>query len=904
MEAKLSSRGSMSVASMYQTLSCMSRLSSRGSVYVAGMHQTLSSGSKLSSCSSTCCGPDVCDIRTLYVSRLFLQVPLSPELVEVRFDRMVMFLDGSVFGSIRRFLVWLRPDLSSFGGGLVRRLDLRRFSRFSHQSFEVLIKFYLVLLMAKKDMHIYVSQLKDVKLKTLIATYDIPLNLSPRLPDSNFRMINLPAGDTAIGVYSRIFDSSGVRIPFSSFLLAVLKYFKVHISQLVPLGLAKVITFEVLCRSLDIEPTVTLFRVFQTLSKQGDWFSFAKRGGSAPVCMEVTKSGLKQWKEKKFLIDRRAIPFHMPWRHPDSCITDKVPTSFNQDHVDRLKAHIVKLRDIPEGVLVRSGLSRVWRNPMCDPVLRRSDNTAMSIHDFLCMPSLEKATVRDEPHELGTSILSRVAVTRPDRNVVAKADHAAKRKTSTGPEISTNTAKRTRLSQKVSRAGSSGLAARDEVEQTDDGTLADDDQRDGLEFAMEDVGNINDVGQGEHINVIPLRTFDPSLGLDVTYPPILLPNKEVEAHAELFGDARRTTRASSTRVGEDASSPAQEAVPAPGTQPLDTDAGADEIASDGNVDSYFDARVSNTAGDVLERDLLSFVPGPYYIPYPYDKNNGCESPPYTKDDWDEIHGVNLGLRRKELYKDPKVCRTAIDRFPTPVEIHRLHEFSSAELSDRMSVLQCQLITHGRAFHARYDHSLREVERLAKRCAQQTQIFKKQNADLKQHKESVVHASEEVSGLKAELGALKSKCEATEHKLSSWDKKHRKYRSERDTLAKEKAKIEEELKSRLEHRSLKSREFNRAFAGVLNTTISVGVERGLRMGRTDEEFRGLSQRVAGFIPDAKEKFDRVIAAFPDTTFPFLDKVSQHSQSSLQDIARLEPDMVDSSSPAPCSASLRT
>ncbi|GJW21312.1 hypothetical protein Tco_0031934 [Tanacetum coccineum] len=189
--------------------------------------------------------------------------------------------------------------------------------------------------MAKKDMHMYVSHLKDAELKTLIATYNIPLDLWPRLPDSNFRMSILPAGDTAIGIYSRIFDSSG----------------------LVPLGLSKVITFEVLCRSLNIEPTVTLFRVFQTLSKQGDWFSFAKRGGSAPVCMEVTKSGLKQWKEQIFLIDHRAIPFHMPWRHPDSCITDKIPTDFNQEQVDRLKAHIVKLRDIPEGVLVRSGLT-------------------------------------------------------------------------------------------------------------------------------------------------------------------------------------------------------------------------------------------------------------------------------------------------------------------------------------------------------------------------------------------------------------------------------------------------------------------------------------------------------------------------------------------------------------------
>ncbi|GJT80333.1 hypothetical protein Tco_1054675 [Tanacetum coccineum] len=224
-------------------------------------------------------------------------------------------------------------------------------------------------------------------------------------------------------------------------------------------------------------------------------------------------------------------------------------------------------------------------------------------------------------------------------------------------------------------------------------------------------------------------------------------------------------------------------------------------------------------------------------------------------------------------------------------------------------------------NARYDHSVKNVEHLAKRCAQQTQIIKKQSVDLKQHEESIVYANEEVSRLKAELGALKSKCEAAEHKLSSWDKKHRKYRNERDTLAKENAKIEEELvgtKSQLEHcerqveeiqssvasffqsdftplvrRFLKSSEFNRAFAGVLNTAISVGVERGLRMDRTDEEFRGLSLKVVGFILDAKEKFDRVIAAFPDTTFPFLDKVSQHSQSSLPDIARLEPDRVTSS-----------
>nr|GEY05271.1 hypothetical protein [Tanacetum cinerariifolium] len=473
----------------------------------------------------------------------------------------------------------------------------------------------------------------------------------------------------------------------------------------------------------------------------------------------------------------------MPWRHPDSCITDKVPTNFNQSHVDQLKDHIVKLRDIPEGVLVRSGLSRVWRNPMCDPVLTHFDNTVISIHVFLCMPFLDKAMVRKEPHGLDISILGRVAdritsptpagtviprasleevvVTRPDPKVVTKADYAAKRKTSTGPEISTNAAKKTRSSQKVSGACSSGLAAGDAVEQTDDDALDDDGQRGGSKFSMEDIGNLDDVSQCEHINVIPLRTFDLNLGLDVTYPLILLLDKEVRAHAELSRGVRRATRASfyaSHGDSEDATSPTQKATPAPDTQPLDADPGADEIASDGNVDPYYEARVSNTARDVLERDLLPFVLGPYYLSYPYEEGSRI----------------------------------------------------------------------------------------------------------------------------------------------NWDKKHRKYRNEMDALVLEKAKTKEELigtKSQLKHRErqareiqdsiasffqsdftplvrkfLKSSEFNRAFAGVLNTTISVGVERGLRKDCTDEEFRGLSQKVVGFTSDAKEKFDRVIAAFLDTTFLFLDKTS--------------------------------
>ncbi|GKB62468.1 hypothetical protein Tco_0918654 [Tanacetum coccineum] len=128
-------------------------------------------------------------------------------------------------------------------------------------------------------------------LKDLVKTYRIPLDLHPCLPDPGFTMDRLPAD--AIGIYSEFLWFSGVRVPFLTFLLSVLKYFKVHISQLVPLG---------------------------------DWFSFSKRRNTEDVCMDDGPSSLKKWKNKFFLIDRRAIPDYLTWRHSCSCVSDDLPS--------------------------------------------------------------------------------------------------------------------------------------------------------------------------------------------------------------------------------------------------------------------------------------------------------------------------------------------------------------------------------------------------------------------------------------------------------------------------------------------------------------------------------------------------------------------------------------------------
>ncbi|GJX18924.1 hypothetical protein Tco_0221601 [Tanacetum coccineum] len=120
----------------------------------------------------------------------------------------------------------------------------------------------------------------------------------------------------------------------------------------------------------------------------GDWFSFSKRRAPSPVCINDNRSCMKHWKSGFFLIDRRAILDAMVWRHRDAAIDDPRPAagSFNMANVHRLSAHVIKLRDMPEGVLVLSGLSHVWKSHVCDLVLRGADGNVMGIHDFLCLP--------------------------------------------------------------------------------------------------------------------------------------------------------------------------------------------------------------------------------------------------------------------------------------------------------------------------------------------------------------------------------------------------------------------------------------------------------------------------------------------------------------------------------------
>ncbi|GJT29563.1 hypothetical protein Tco_0909838 [Tanacetum coccineum] len=205
-------------------------------------------------------------------------------------------------------------------------------------------------------MDVNVPTLKQEELNSLVKKYYIPLDLHPGLPPSDLCMSKLP-GDV-IGMYPRIFDFSRDRILFSSFLISVVKYFKLHLSQLVPLGLNK-----------------------------GDWFSFAKCRGITFVYMDDNPTRLKLWKHKLFLIDRRAIPEYMTWRHPKSYVSNEFPTDgFDQADVMRLCVRCAKLRNI-------AGVVALVPFGPTESVIRCKEKIML---------------VPREPHQFNNSILKRV----------------------------------------------------------------------------------------------------------------------------------------------------------------------------------------------------------------------------------------------------------------------------------------------------------------------------------------------------------------------------------------------------------------------------------------------------------------------------------------------------------------
>ncbi|KAI3694626.1 hypothetical protein L1987_77594 [Smallanthus sonchifolius] len=230
------------------------------------------------------------------------------------------------------------------------------------------------------------------RFERLKASYGIPNDLEPEYPSRGGTTAKPPPGK--ITLYADFFSEANLRVPVTSFVIDLLQFYKIHLSQVHPLGMCRIRHFEFCCIALKQDPSVTIFHHFYKLYLKDSWFSFSKRLGLIPHAKE-TPQGFRGWKEKFFYISARMVPASMQIRSLRLAVVDIPPNldAFKKTHVfSLLTSHPADIQEIPEHALFGVGMSRNWGRLDRVPIYSVGKEPVASYYDVLFPDSFKKLT--------------------------------------------------------------------------------------------------------------------------------------------------------------------------------------------------------------------------------------------------------------------------------------------------------------------------------------------------------------------------------------------------------------------------------------------------------------------------------------------------------------------------------
>ncbi|KAM0040460.1 hypothetical protein Hdeb2414_s0012g00394131 [Helianthus debilis subsp. tardiflorus] len=149
-------------------------------------------------------------------------------------------------------------------------------------------------------------------------------------------------GDAPTGYVTLFADFFGIcnlRLPLTVFMVELLEYYNIPISQLSPLGMVRACHFEYCFRSQNLEPLVEDFRLSYQMTVLLGLFSFSQRNG-VPKIM-IAPKGLTKWKAKFFYVKEAAVTCKLHFMNVTGHIAKeqlKVPKVGKQDCVRELQA--------------------------------------------------------------------------------------------------------------------------------------------------------------------------------------------------------------------------------------------------------------------------------------------------------------------------------------------------------------------------------------------------------------------------------------------------------------------------------------------------------------------------------------------------------------------------------------
>lgn len=206
------------------------------------------------------------------------------------------------------------------------------------------------------------SALASVDVATAVKDYHIESTSVVSVPKDDERARYPPNGIVALYVdYLR----AGLRVPVCELVLRVLEYYKIHITQLTPNAVGRIIGFEVLCRAEGKDPTIETFRYFFQIQISGDWYSFSTRA-EAPELMYGFPDSIKGWKGRFIFIQSAAAGFktELMWKKPGK-VKDPPPLAGEYDGVtvNVISPLVFYFKKLSERVLIAACMSPVPASP-------------------------------------------------------------------------------------------------------------------------------------------------------------------------------------------------------------------------------------------------------------------------------------------------------------------------------------------------------------------------------------------------------------------------------------------------------------------------------------------------------------------------------------------------------------
>ncbi|GJW91052.1 hypothetical protein Tco_0168605 [Tanacetum coccineum] len=218
---------------------------------------------------------------------------------------------------------------------------------------------------------------------------------------------------------------------------------------------------------------------------------------------------------------------------------------------------------------------------------------------------------------------------------------------------------------------------------------------------------------------------------------------------------------------------------------------------------------------------------------------------------------------------------------------RVEALFEDQLTIKISVLHCMIMSHGGELLARYHDLLQSHHEYVQSADSRLKGYEEKVAGAAGLKLQVSILKKQVSGLNDKLASSDASFAKSKAKGNERKKKIKSLTKSLDNLHAEVARLSAALNQVTVLEAEKDEEIlrlktllqSRVQGELLSLAASAGFERGLSMHRTKDEFATVLKKMTNFMPGAQDRLAEASPLIVRTDYAFLNKIYEHATEPL-------------------------